>query len=200
MSTVEEVRELIGDKLPGGGVPAAWWITTDAEVLRLFDKWSTAEHEYQNRIADLGEELGCERWASYGFGGGLAGFMPPKGMGRWEGHPDYKPVPAGWRIDSKSGYLVPSRRTKADRESDANKRFTELKRAPQLETPGMPTDLWLGSRIYGVSIRRGDSCVMAFCGGDPDRAESRREFEVDESIWERLPLSTFHLLREEVSA
>ncbi|AXH49014.1 hypothetical protein SEA_CRATER_55 [Gordonia phage Crater] len=200
MRTVDEVRTLIGDKLPGGGVPASWWITTDAEVLRLFDEWSTAEFEYQNRVANLGEELGCERWMCSGHGGSLMGFVPPTGMGTWESHPEFKPVPTGWRIDSKTRYLVPGRRTKADRESAANKRFADLKHAPQLSTPGMPQELWLPGAVYGVSIRRGEACVMAFCGGDPDRAESRREFEVDESIWERLPLSTFHLLREEVPA
>ncbi|AVI03676.1 hypothetical protein SEA_CONFIDENCE_46 [Gordonia phage Confidence] len=201
MTDVENIRTLVGDKLPGGGVPAAWWITTDAEVLRKFDEWADAEFAHNQAVSALAEELGCKRWFTFGRGGNVVGFDPPRYMGHWNiEHPEYVPIPLGWRIDSKSGYLVPSRRTKKDRESDANKKFAAIKRATQLETPGMPQDLWLPGAVYGVSVRRGEACVMAFCGGDPDRAESRREFDVDENIWERLPLSTFHLLREEGAA
>lgn len=200
MRTFTQVRDLVGDKLPTGGIPAAWWIATDAGVVEKFDQWSALEFEHQNAVASLGESLGCKRWMASGRGGDVMGFVPPSGMGTWESHPDYQPVPAHWRIDSKSGYLVPSRKTKADRESDAAKQFAAIQRAPDLETPGMPRDLWIPGHIYGVSIRRGESCVMAFCGGDPDRAEGRNEFVVDESIWERLPLSIFHLLREDVKA
>ncbi|MCF3939942.1 hypothetical protein [Gordonia tangerina] len=194
--THAELTKLIGDKLPGGGVPAAWWISTDDEVIRLFDEWSDAEFKHQKKVADLGDELGCERWFTSGMGGALRGFDPPRGMGKWKNHPDYKPVPEGWRIDSKSGYLVPSRKTKADRESDANKRFDELRASPQLSTPGMPSEMWLPGHIYGTNIRRGEACLMAFSGGDPDRLEGRREFVVDANLWTRLPLSAFHLMRE----
>lgn len=193
------IQSLIGDTLPGGGAPAAWWLSTDADIIQLFDDWADADTVHHNKIADLAKELGCTQWMGGRRRHALLGFIPPSGMTKWESHPDYRPIPEGWRIDSKSRWLVPSRRTKKDRESEANTRFSELRRAPQLSTPGMPQDLWLPGYIYGVDIRRGDSCVMAFCGGDPDRT-SRNEFTVDETKWERLPLSIFHRLREEAAA
>jgi hypothetical protein len=198
--THAELTKLIGDKLPGGGVPAAWWISTDDEVIRLFDQWKKSDRAHRERVHELATELGCTEWMQSGRGGTVRGFIPPREMTLYSGHPECIPVPDHWRIDSKSGYLMPSRKTKADRESDANEKFAAIKRAPQLETPGMPADLWLPGMVYGVQIRRGDACVMAFCGGDPDRVESRNDFAVDEGLWTRLPLSAFHLMREAVAS
>lgn len=199
MTEYERIHALVGDKIPGGGIPAAWWISTDTDVMRLFDEWAVADEAHHRKVAALAEELGCTQWMGGRRGHGISGFVPPKAMTLYGEHPDKQPVPEGWRIDSKSGWLLPSRRTKKDRESHASKRFRELQHAPQLSTPGMPQDLWLPGYVYGVTVMRGESCVMAFCGGDPDRAE-RREFIVDDTMWERLSLSVFHLLREAKAA
>ncbi|AVO24905.1 hypothetical protein SEA_DOESNTMATTER_53 [Mycobacterium phage DoesntMatter] len=210
---LDTARQLIGDGVPStGALPAAWWISTDPEIIEAYDRWQLDYEAHRERIDVFVREMfggtGAEdamMW-SHGTRSVISGFTPPRPMTYWSGHPDYRPPPTGWRVDSKSHLLVPSRKTKADRESDANKVFSELKQVPNLGTYmfGLSPELFLddrgwGGTVYYTRYRRGDNCVWAYSGGDPDRqlTDDRREFKVAATVWTRMPLSTLATLMEE---
>ncbi|MCV7083287.1 hypothetical protein H7H37_21145 [Mycolicibacterium insubricum] len=197
-----------------GAVPAVWWITTDADQCGAYDRWKADYQTYTEKVERLAESIGLTvdaaiMWESFDGTSTLCGFRPPNGMGvGWSGHPNYRPVPDGWRIDSRKDLLVPSRKTKADRESQANKDFAAAGSIPDAHAylTGLPTsihldDRFLGGTIYPVHYRRGAECVWAYCGGDPDRQPDRSMNDtVDESIWQRMKLSVLVALMEEPGA
>ncbi|MGK9270456.1 hypothetical protein KXR83_05580 [Williamsia muralis] len=213
MSDIERIRGLVGDKAPKGSVPAAWWITTDADQIAAYDRWVADYKAYVDQVQALAEKLGLRvedaRLSSFAGQSRLTGFAPTRGMRLWSGHPEYVPAPVGWRIDSKSDHLVPKRKTKAYRESQANKDFKALRVVPDVVAymSGLPSEIYLddrdwGGTAYGVHYRRGAKCVMAFSGGDPDRQSEdmrHREARIDAAIWERLPLSALLILREKAA-
>jgi hypothetical protein len=202
------LMELIGpDKIPvKGTLPAAWWISTDPEILAAYDRWKIDYRAHLAEVDEFGASIGLEPGAGlisgWGISADFVGFQPPHRMFVYG--PDRIPVPPGWRIDSKSHRLVPVRKTKADRENFINARFKQLRKVPEIRAymHGMPTELLLdhgfSGMIYQVNYHRGDACVWAYLGGDPDRADpsSRRHFDVDEDLWHRQKLSSLMLLRE----
>ncbi|MGU3650641.1 hypothetical protein [Mycolicibacterium sp. A43C] len=206
--SVDELAKLIGDRIPTGTVPAAWWITTDPDQLAAYDRWIAdydARREDIKRLADtLGVDVTDARtW--HGFGStSLLGFTPPPYMGHWNTElPEHRPIPDGWRIDKKKNLLVPSRRTKADRDSQANRDFNAVARIPHLTKylTGMAGEIEIdhpgGGRIYFTGYTRGEQCVLALSGGDPDRQSGeRRKAEIDTSIWHRQRVATLVALRE----
>lgn len=200
----DDLRSLIGDKVPNGDIPAAWWISTDPEQLAAYDKWVADYDARREQIKKLTDSLGLEITDAYSWSGGgvseLVGFLAPTFMGHWNTElPEYRPIPEGWRIDKKKNYLVPLRKTKADRESQANKDFAAVRRLPNVSSylKGMPKELWLPGHIYSTGFRRGEHCVIGYIFGDPDRAEKTDRFVVDTSIWKRQKLSALIALREE---
>lgn len=211
--TVEELRELVGKTFPGGGVPAVWWVTTDPEQLAAYDRWVADYETSRARTEALATSLGLTAADSYCWSDGrrttMAGFKPPAFMGHWNTeHPEYRPIPPGWRIDKKENRLVPSRRTKADRESQANKDYDAIRSVPNVGAymSGLPGEIMLddrgwGGTIYYVRYRRGDNCVWAYSGGDPDRQPDKRVNDaVDTAIWHRQKLSVLLALREMAEA
>lgn len=212
----EAIADLIGDRLPASGpVPAAWWLTVDTDQIAGYDRWRS---EYDERCAQIGElaksigvELGdAKMWSSYGRGpAAFIGFRPPLGMGHWnQDLPDYRPIPEGWRIDKKRDLLVPVRKTKADRASQANKDFAKVRAIPNVRSylSGLPDSIHLddrdfGGTIYPVNYRRGARCVWAYSGGDPDRQPNNQmNGSVNTAIWRRQPLSTLVALMERAQA
>lgn len=202
--TLEEVRELFGDRIPkiGHAGPAAWWITTDQTQQDAYDRWVDDYEAHRTNIEGLAQTIGMHAedayYSSFYQSSTLSGFQVPTFMGHWNHeHPDYRPVPAGWRIDKKQNRLVPSRKTKADRESQANKDFAAVKAIPNINAylTGMPSEIHLddrdfGGTMYRVHYRRGDNCIAAFSGGDPDRQPEKRLNETtDTTIWQRQKLS-----------
>ncbi|ACU41892.1 hypothetical protein SEA_HALEEMA_54 [Mycobacterium phage Haleema] len=210
---LDTARQLIGDGVPStGALPAAWWISTDPEIIEAYDRWKSDYAAHRDRVdafvRDTFGGTGAEdamMW-SHGTRSVISGFTPPHEMTIWPGHDDYRPPPTGWRVDSKSHLLVPSRKTKADRESDANKVFDAIKQVPNLGSYifGLSPELFLddrgwGGTVYYTRYRRGDNCVWAYSGGDPDRqlTDDRRAFKVAAIVWTRMPLSTLAKLMEE---
>lgn len=210
--SVDELRDLIG-KVPGGAIPAAWWVTVDPEQLAAYDRWLDDYTAHRTKIQKFAETIGLTAddafFSAWGDRAHLTGFRVPQFMGHWNTeHPKYRPVPEGWRIDKKTNRLVPSRKTKADRESQANKEFAAHRSIPDVHAyvTGLPTEIYLddrdfGGTIYRVNYRRGDRCVWAYSGGDPDRQPEKRMNEsVNASIWHRQKLSPLIALREEQAA
>ena len=215
LTDLDTARELMGDSIPSkGGLPAAWWMTVQEFQLEAFDHWLADYREHAEKIGELAATLGLTAEDGYistwGKRTDLMGFRPPSAMELWPGHPDHQPVPEGWRIDRQSGNhrLVPSRKTKALREGPVAKAFKKVARLPNVRSyvTGLPDTLYLddrgmGGTMYPVHYRRGDRCLWAYCGGDPDRLsddeKKRRAFDVDEAIWTRMPLSVLAKLQEE---
>ena len=216
VTDVNVARELMGDKLPSKGpLPAAWWLTTDPGQLDAFDRWAKDYAAHVERIGELAATIGLTAEdayiSSFGRRTDLVGFRVPVAMTYWQGHPDAQPVPEGWRIHRQTATpkLVPARKTKALREGPVCRAFAAVERFPNVRAylSGIPTDLyledrgWGGGTMYAVNYRRGEACVWAYCGGDPDRQTEeqtrRKGFEVDETVWSRMPLSVLAKLMEE---
>ncbi|AKJ72224.1 hypothetical protein TPA4_59 [Tsukamurella phage TPA4] len=198
--TLDEARHLIGDRMPRitGAMPAAWWLTTDPEILDGIDEYDAAYKKWHDGVFALADELGVKKAMTGRFG--LYGFIPTAEM-----RADRTLIPAGWRIDAKRDYLVLSRKRKADRESDAAKRFNEVCAAPQeyrFFTPmdlevELPTDRRDGSfHRYSPAYRRVEHAVMAVIGADPDRVPGA-DSKVETTVWHRQKLSVLVALAEE---
>lgn len=198
--TIDEARDLIGDRMPRitGAMPAAWWLTTDPAILDGIDEYNAAHTRWHDAVYELADELGVtDAWRGYR---GLSGYVPTADMRR-----DRELIPTGWRIDSKSGYLVPSRRTKADRESDAAQRFDAIASAPRqsrffalmdLEVK-LPTGNGdMSFRRYEPTYRRVEHAVMAVIGADPDRVPGS-DSKVETTVWHRQKLSVLVALDEQ---
>lgn len=208
--TIEEARALFGDRIPkiGHAVPAAWWITTDQTQQDAYDQWVTDYETHREKIETLAQTIGLHAedayYSAYAGRASLTGFRAKAEWRRWPSEKGYEPVPTGWRIDSKKGHLVPSRKTKTDREGPVNTAWTAAQSIPHIGgyMTGMPTEIMLDDRDFGgtsysVQYRRGDNCVAAFSGGDPDRQPERRMNDAIDPIWQRQKLSILIALGEE---
>lgn len=206
----EELRAMVG-KVPERGMPAVWWVTTDPAQIAAYEQWKTDYEAHVERIQALADSIGVDvkaaRLMEWGKTSELTGFVAPYEMRLWPGNEKYRPVPQGWRLDKKNDRLVPSRKTKADRESQANKDFAACKKIPALHAylSGLPSEIYLddrdmGGTMYRVNFRRGESCVWAYCGGDPDRSPDARSEPIDTEVWHRQKLSALIALREEQAA
>lgn len=209
---LDAARALVGDRVPSkSALPAVWWLTADPNQIDAYDRWLADYDAHREKTDAFAKSLGLKGadsaliWSN-GWASTLAGFSVPTFMGHWNTeHPDYQPIPPGWRIDKKQNALVPSRRTKADRESQANKDFGTLMNVPHLGTymSGLPAEISLddrefGGTIYWVRYRRGENCVWAYSGGDPDRQpEKRANNAINTSVWHRMKLSILAALMEE---
>ncbi|KXO92952.1 Uncharacterised protein (plasmid) [Tsukamurella tyrosinosolvens] len=196
---LDEARVLIGDRLPKfkNTLPAAWWIATDPRVVDGYDRYRSSYDAWNKKVFDVADDIGVKTARISWFG--VHGYEPTDEMraGRTV-------VPVGWRIDSKSGHLVPSRRTKADREAATVQRFKELGHAPQ-ESDFLPT-MDIEVRIptgNGFSFRRYEphycrvaNAVIAVMNADPDRVPDS-DSRVDTATWHRQKLSVLHALVEE---
>ncbi|MFD9950545.1 hypothetical protein ACFWYW_57545 [Nonomuraea sp. NPDC059023] len=94
-------------------------------------------------------------------------------------------IPDGWRVDSRTGHLMPKLATKRGKAISA--RLKELPQPdPRASMPGMPAECF-------VSLAR-LVCGLAELGGALYATWSREisESEVDASLWERVKLSEYY--------
>jgi hypothetical protein len=193
--SIKELAELVGD-LPTGDVPAAWYLSIDPKVIQGYQKFLTEHKAWRDRLTELMETSGLsvDRIRYGGWGGGcLVGV-----------YADVEP-PLGWRKEKK-GFLVPRKRTKAEKASEVSKRFKAVQKIPAAidYVPGMSNSLTVDagqgdgtSHVYWPQIRRPSNAVLAFWGANPD--DTKYAFETDGS-WERMKMSVYHVLRERQSA
>lgn len=206
--SAKKLKELTGG-VPDGSVPAAWWITTNPGQLEAYDRWAADYGDAHKKAVALAKSLGLTADDIYATGWGkrteLTGFRPTHAMTLWPGHRDHQPVPEGWRIDPKLERLMPKRKTKADRESQANKDFAAIRAVPCVHAylTGLPTEIFIEDRAFGAGTvyrtqyLRGAQCVMAYSGGDPER--SQHAIDIDESVWHRQKLSALIAMREDAA-
>ncbi|WAA19638.1 hypothetical protein SEA_DALILPOP_11 [Gordonia phage Dalilpop] len=211
--TADQVIELVGglDKIPNmRGLAAAWWITASKTQLDHWSRYSARRNEWYDRCKVLLAEMGLDDGvmvSSFGKHTDVVGIQPSQEMRKADWRGTEGVIPEGWRIDSKSGYLLPKRRTKKDRESKANKDFASIRKVPDSAAfvEGLPDIVSIddrpdgGGHWYGFDIRAGEKCLMAFCGGDPDRSSEQRKPEIA-PWWDRQKISVLAELRERKAA
>jgi hypothetical protein len=177
------LSSVVGKLPPMATAPAAWFFSMDNEVLAGYEKYRVAKKSWDDRMAELLELTGCKKY--YAGPGHLMGLSPPS----------LTAEPPRWWRATKKGHWVPRVRTKAEKESDANKRFKAAHDIPWPVDflPGIPKDLWTADAIYPVHVRKPGQAVLVFLGADPDKGDP--PFEVD-NRWSRLKMSMFHSLLE----
>ncbi|MGR6922608.1 hypothetical protein ACU635_50855 [[Actinomadura] parvosata] len=92
--------------------------------------------------------------------------------------------PEGWRLDGRTGYIVPRLNTKAGRLIGAA--LDELRRPdPREALPGMPKDCRVGNRLRMCAVRPMKGALYATWGGPiPERV-------VDLTLWQPVKLSEY---------
>lgn len=105
-------------------------------------------------------------------------------------------VPAGWRKDAKTGYIVPAKRT------EEGKRIAERINALHYLSylPGLPqvasneTDPATGEGLIGgFAIEHIGDDWYATLSFEPDNLTLN---QIDAALWQRVPLSQFHAAQE----
>jgi len=166
--------------------PVEVYRTRAPEALEAFDKWEAARQSWIDAVCDFCEKhsgtskawFNCFLQNEY-----FVGLTAPK---------DGKLSP-GWRIDRKSGAMVPDKRTPEGKELAAE--MAKLKCAPTLRLGGMPQDARGestpdgGTRIYTFGVMRADFLEVSWAVPVP-------QDKVDFGIWEKVPLSQWHAERE----
>lgn len=182
------------DPIPSGN-PAAWWVTDDPQHLAQVEAFVEAETAWDAAAEELAAEAGSDS----------TGIRVTSARG-YEHLVGFQPVPGseprvGWRVDSDTGLLVPSKRTKADRESGSEERFQALSQVPVLGgyLTGIDRGFIAGNKFWPTQFYVRDTVIAAFVAADPEECTRGDGFQVD-ATWTRIPMSTFHLLRERKSA
>lgn len=185
--TIPWFAQRLGE-MPDGDVPAAWYGSLQPEVLSGWDEFTEAERKWRSTYSELLDALKLPAPTLYmkAAKSHFIGIVPPSGV---EG-------PPRWLHLSPKGYWVPRKRTRAEKISPVTEFFAKLESIPQAEDylPGMPTSLWTPSGVYPVHCRKPAQAVLAFLGITPDDADP--PFAVDDTLWTRMKMSTYWLLRE----
>lgn len=187
-----ELARLLGT-LPPGDTPAAWWYADDPAVLGAYEEWEKDHAAWREKLEALCRtqlQLSAPELRIGGYGGDyLLGIYAPR----------TRTVPRWWRA-TPEGYLVPRKRTRAEKKSGASLGFAELRKIPRAVDylPGLPDTLWTPTQAYPVQVRRPGEAVLAFVGLDPSQASPA--FDPSPALWHRLKLSSYHLLRERQEA
>ena len=184
--SIKDIAEVIG-VLPAGDVPAAWFCSLNPEVLSAYAQYQSASAIWRARMDELTmlSEFPTTLKLSTLGGDSLLGLIP------WEG---MTTPPRWWRLD-KEGLLVPRRRTRAEKASQVNTLWEQLRTIPRAVDflPGLPNTLFIGNQAYAVHIRKPAQAVLVFLAADPDVAYP--PFEVGPQ-WSRLKMSTWWALKE----
>lgn len=147
---------------------AAWHAAVDAreawgEQMKAF----LAEHGFGDRsvyVSHTGRVLGVQRL-------------------------DDEDAPEGWRVDSRTGYLMPRLAKRTGKQIGA--RLDELKQPdPRDAMPGMPRECFVSLALL--------TCGLALMGDALYATWSRAipEDQVDLTIWERVKLSEYYAAAE----
>jgi len=126
--------------------------------------------------------------ADYGFGSRSV-YVSHSGRVLGVEHMDGEEVPDGWRVDTRTGYVMPRRASKAGKKIGA--RLGELNQPdPRDAVPGMPRDCFVSLAML--------TCGLEIVGGALYATWSRPipEDQVDLAIWERVKLSEYYAVLE----
>lgn len=188
-SSIKQMTAMIG-VLPAGDVPAAWWSSTHVDVLKGYDRYKVQLAKWQSGYKELLNTLGLPPNSQYVAHARVrfAGIVPPTGV----------PAPRWMRLD-KDGYLVPRKRTKAEKGGPIQLAYEELQEIPQAieYLPGISDSIHIEGQIYPIQVRQPGKAVLAFSAVSPE--DGAEDFAVGPQ-WSRMKLSTFHLLRERQDA
>lgn len=173
-------------EMPEGDLPVCWFISFDPDVLQAWDRFCDDYRAWMqtwNRLLEISGLPPATQIVTSGTDT-LQALSPPPGV----------KTPTGWR-KTATGHLVPRRRTRGEKASEANRLWAALEVVPQAAQylTGMPPAIWVNGNAYPIHVRKPAKAVCAFVGVDPDAADP--PFEPD-GRWTRMKLSTFVMLLE----
>jgi len=104
-------------------------------------------------------------------------------------HNEGQDVLEGWRVDSRTGYLMPRLKTKAGKQIDA--RLTELRQPdPRDSMPGMPRECFVSLALLTCGLQIiGDVLYATWSRPIPEEL-------VNLTIWEKVKLSEYYRVLE----
>lgn len=188
LTNLHDLAEILGP-MPPGDAPVAWWVSVHPDVLAGWEKYLADRQEWQAAWSELltvtGLPSGTRTKIVAAWTDTVIGLIPPPGV----------TVPAGMRRNAQ-GHLVPRKRSRAERHSRVSQLFDLLSPVPTAVhyLPGIPSALYTDEKVYSVVVRKPAQAVLAFLGHDPDQVKAS-QWQVGPQ-WERLKVSTFHMLRE----
>ncbi|WP_188187987.1 hypothetical protein [Nonomuraea sp. SYSU D8015] len=104
-------------------------------------------------------------------------------------HVDGEDAPDGWRVDQRTGYLMPRLKTRAGKQIDA--RLAELVQPdPRNKMPGMPMQCFVSLALLTCGMRIIRDTLYA------EWSRPIPQDQVDSAIWQRIKLSEYYAARE----
>ncbi|MDX3111546.1 hypothetical protein [Nonomuraea angiospora] len=154
--------------------------TTAANAIIAWHTAATARDTWAKDMQEFLEEHGLGDRSVYISHGGR-----PLGVTNDDG----QDVPEGWRVDSRTGYLMPRLKTKAGKQIDA--RLAELWQPdPRDSMPGMPRECWISMALLTCGLQIIDNVLYATW------SRPIPEEHVNLTIWERMKLSEYYRVLE----
>jgi hypothetical protein len=181
-STIKAWKILLGE-LPPGDTPAAWYMSTNVEVIAAYERAKEISRKWNDFYAEmleLNELPPNSKFVTHA--DHFVGIVPPPGVDSTR-----------WLRSDREGRLIPRKKTTAEKNSRSNVLWDLLQEKPDIVLPGMPQSLFAGDSIFKPNFRKPAEAVLAFLGVAPEK--SSEPFETG-AEWSRLKLSTFHQLRE----
>lgn len=157
--------------------------SANPEVLRRWHTTKDAVEAWGDKLKAAIEDLGLgDRQVYYDqITGRIMGVLHDDGE-----------IPAGWRIDRRTGYLVPKLTTKAGKEIGA--RLTALRRPDPRDLLGMPKHVFVDLSLLTCGLRLMDGALYVHW------SKPIPEDEVDLTLWERVRLSEYYAVVEREEA
>lgn len=181
-STIKTWKILLGE-LPPGDVPAAWYMSTNVDVIAAYEKTRDITRRWNDLYAEMLELNDLPPRSQFiTHAAHFVGIVPPTGV-----------TSTRWLRADREGKLIPKKKTKSEKESRSNLIWDLLQEKPDTVLPGMPQTLFAGGSIFKPVFRKPAEAVLAFLAVSPEKATE--PFEVG-AEWSRMKLSTFHVLRE----
>lgn len=157
--------------------------STDPEVLRRWHDTKAAVEAWGDKLKAALHDLGMgDRQVWYDQ---ISGRL--MGLARGEGE-----TPDGWRIDRRTGYLVPRLTTKAGKEIGA--KLSALRRPDPRDLIGMPKHVFVSLSLLTCGLKLLDGALYVHW------SQPIPEDEVDLTLWERVRLSEYYAVVEREEA
>ena len=161
----------------------------DSFIQNYLDGRKEALERFNDRLKELAEKIGEERLVMrHAYDGvWVHGFQRPSA--------DTELPRPGWRQERDSGVWVPALRSKLGKEHEALLRSYSHK---YKDLPGLPWLIWgegyMGTWTLEMLCGAAYATISVPLGERTD--VQTRLCDVDTNLWERVPLSTYHLAKE----
>lgn len=173
----------------GDGGPALVLRSTHPDVLAAFADWRMAHAQWRARISEHARSVTGHDPVVLRLTGRMQYIGPALPAG--------EPAPAGWLVERNSAgprHVVPNMRSHAGKA--ASVQLQALRNRPALALPGMPTAFMDVDQHRFFTPGYDGTGITATVTWGTDAVLP----EVDQDLWDRVPLSTWHAEREALEA